>query len=281
MNELKPFTHQESFEHLMTGDDILEEALDKRQEARELTTKILKDMQKLNNVLQRPCSISGKANVMLARDIFDSTGGYCEDFEHYMTEINKKHDSHFWTSIINSSSITAVMHTEMKAKFDTMIDSKPPEFTREYIYATLSHYMNNRFTIFVEGALNLFKTLNKNFKTNDGIRVRDKIIFGSAMGTYGWSMYGRSRDQVEDLERIFYVLDGIDPTRRPRGEWATYRMERNDSPREQQFEYFKVKIFKNGNVHLWMTRPDLVDKLNEMIAEHFGTALGTRTSVKN
>lgn len=281
MNELKPFTHQESFEHLMTGDDILEEALDKRQEARELTTKILKDMQKLNTLLRRPCPIQGTTEVMLAEDIVRSTGGLCTDFEQYETEINQKHDTKFWRSIIDSSSITAVMHNDLKEEFSDTIQDDPPAFDREHVYGTLSYYMNNRFMVFVEGALNLFKMLDKNFKSNDGIRIRERIIFDRALGMYGWSHYGRGHSQAEDLERIFYVLDGIDPTQRLRKEWATYRIEQMERPSEKQFEYFKVKAFKNGNIHLWLTRPDLVDKLNEMIAGHFGASLGTRTSVKN
>jgi len=58
MNQLEPFKHQESFEHLITGDDILETALDKRAEALKITTEILQKMEQLNTVLQRPCTIN-------------------------------------------------------------------------------------------------------------------------------------------------------------------------------------------------------------------------------
>jgi len=281
MNQLEPFKHQESFEHLITGDDILETALDKRAEALKITTEILQKMEQLNTVLQRPCTINKTANVPLVYELIDSVSYYGDTFMDHLPKINKRMDSKFWNSIVDNSSITSVMHTEMKEKFQKTISEKPPEFTREHIYGTLNHYMENRFTIFVEGALNLFKKLNKDFKTNDGIKVRQKLIFGSALGAYGWCMYGHSRNLIEDLERIFYVLDGIDPTKRPYGEWATNRIERSSRGEEYQFEYFRVRTFKNGNIHLWMTREDLVEKLNTMIADHFGESLGHRTGKRN
>lgn len=279
--QLKPFTHQEAFGDMASGNEILEDAIDKREITHKLTTEILDKLTELNNVLQRPCPISGTTNVMLVRDLFDVAGGYGDDFSGYKKEIDKRFDSKFWSSVIHKSSITAVMHSEMKEKFSKNIEEKPPTFDREHIYGTLTHYMDNRFTIFVEGALNLFKTLNKNFKTNDGIKFKEKLIFGDAFGGYGWCRFGRSQQRIEDLERIFYVLDGIDPTRRSYDQWATRRMEKLNAPEEAQFEYFKVKLFKNGNVHLWLTRPDLVEKLNGMIADHFGESLGHRSGVRN
>lgn len=42
---------------------------------------------------------------------------------------------------------------------------------------------------------------------------------------------------------------------------------------EVETDYFKVRIFKNGNAHLWFTRKDLVAKVNKLIGEYYGEVL--------
>ena len=40
-----------------------------------------------------------------------------------------------------------------------------------------------------------------------------------------------------------------------------------------------VRGFKNGNVHLWMKRGDLVARVNQLLAAHYGAALGAAPDV--
>jgi hypothetical protein len=37
--------------------------------------------------------------------------------------------------------------------------------------------------------------------------------------------------------------------------------------------YARVRWFKNGNAHLWFKRPELVDKMNKILAKHYPGAL--------
>ncbi len=38
-------------------------------------------------------------------------------------------------------------------------------------------------------------------------------------------------------------------------------------------DYCRARAFKNGNLHLEFKRPDLLDKLNEQIADHYANTL--------
>ncbi|EFH2976473.1 DUF4942 domain-containing protein, partial [Escherichia coli] len=41
-------------------------------------------------------------------------------------------------------------------------------------------------------------------------------------------------------------------------------------------EYFTIRAFLKGTVHIMFRRPDLVDRLNDIIARHFPEALPPR-----
>jgi predicted RNA methylase len=43
---------------------------------------------------------------------------------------------------------------------------------------------------------------------------------------------------------------------------------------EASSDYFRVKAFKNGNLHVWFLRDDLVEKVNQLLADYYGAALG-------
>ncbi|WP_387693167.1 DUF4942 domain-containing protein [Photorhabdus sp. RM71S] len=49
----------------------------------------------------------------------------------------------------------------------------------------------------------------------------------------------------------------------------------NVGKRNQHFntEYFSVKWFKKGTLHLTFTKPDLIGRVNDMVAEMFPNAL--------
>ncbi|MGO8632125.1 DUF4942 domain-containing protein, partial [Rhizobium ruizarguesonis] len=42
---------------------------------------------------------------------------------------------------------------------------------------------------------------------------------------------------------------------------------------EVHSEVYTVRIFKNGNAHLWFQRADLVAKANRMVGEYYGKVI--------
>ena len=275
MNSLAQYTHEESFGEITDGEKILEEAIEKRNKAILIAKEIADKVNELNSI-----GVGGCAGLAAA---FQATkfSFYSDEARSNLPKINEYIDTKFWHSVIDRSSITAVMHSQMKEQFLGQLSDKPLEFSRENVYGTLMHYMENRWVIYVDGAVKLFRSLDKSFKTNDGIKVKNKIIFKDALGAHGYSFRGVARDRIIDLERIFMIMDGVDPTKIAYDEWSAMKIQENSVGEDVQLAYFKAKTFLNGNIHITLTRPDLVDRLNTLIAETYGQSLGHRTGARN
>ncbi|BCH33208.1 N6 adenine-specific DNA methyltransferase N12 class [Mesorhizobium sp. L-8-10] len=172
-----------------------------------------------------------------------------------------------------------------------------PPVTVENIVATLESFMLNAETIFRRGMANAFAKLDRRFRSHDGFKVGSRIILTRCFNEYGsWNWNRDERSTLIDIERAFTILDGkLDEVRQQDAETEAARRDRRpiehftktigaiDLSRhgthgarqsEVETDYFKVRIFKNGNAHLWMTRKDLVTKVNKLLAEYYGEVLG-------
>ena len=83
--------------------------------------------------------------------------------------------------------------------------------------------------------------------------------------------------------RVYFVFDGGDPTKIDGN--SSFSNMINQYARKNIYEYenkyFKWKLFKNGNVHIWLINETLTEKLNKMIASYYGQVLGHRKGKRN
>lgn len=179
-----------------------------------------------------------------------------------------------------------------------------PPVTVENVLGTLQGFAEDHETIFKRGIANAFSELDPRFKSHDGFKVGSRMIITGAFNSWGsWCYHRNGRDVLIDIERAFLVLDGKPPTSEARarkaameaaaageqavpsyvGIVAQVTAERHSTPRrssltgfqsEHEGDYFKVRVFKNGNAHLWFTRDDLVEKVNLLLADYYGAGLG-------
>src|SRR3546814_11086599 len=49
---------------------------------------------------------------------------------------------------------------------------------------------------------------------------------------------------------------------------------RGSLPTVIEGDYFRVRVFKNGNLHIWFERDDLLQSVNLLLAEYYGEAIG-------
>src|SRR3546814_17904649 len=49
---------------------------------------------------------------------------------------------------------------------------------------------------------------------------------------------------------------------------------RGSLPTVIEGDYFRVRVFKNGNLHIWFERDDLLQSGNLFLAEYYGQAIG-------
>ena len=154
----------------------------------------------------------------------------------------------------------------------------PPPFTAENVHATLAAFTGQAQTIWRRGIANAFSSLDRRFRSHDGFKVGSRIILTRlASADYGRiDSYGRRADTFRDVERTFHILDGRDP-RHARSDflhqihgerkWGVHQSEHEN-------DYLKVRIFQNGNAHLWFKRADLVNLVNLELAAYYGEVIG-------
>jgi hypothetical protein len=218
--------------------------------------------------------------------------------DEYRRTARKLVDVTVWTHLIEMSGIEALMDAQAKRELRDQMRYVPdrtdrdgqlinqeeiakmlPEVTVENVYATLEQFRLNAELIFRRGIVNVFSKLDRRFRSHDGFKVGSRMILNNIANSWGSvSNYGERADLLHDVERTFLVLDGQDARANYASLLARVDRERNNHLKPMQSEhegdYFKIRIFKNGNAHLWFTRKDLVEKVNKILADHYGEVIG-------
>ena len=208
--------------------------------------------------------------------------------ERYRKQIQRTIDSAMWRRIVTMTKLETVMDSTAKDELRSQLQTDPPEITEENIQATIENFMGQTRMIFMRGIATCFSNLDRRFRSHLGFRVGKRIILDNAFnehGTWGYGRWGQQkRDTLVDIDRTFHVLDGrknyavymgivgiVDEERHPGKMW-------NAKQSEIESDYFKINIFKNGNAHIWFKRNDLVQKVNDLLAEYYGETLADATN---
>lgn len=220
------------------------------------------------------------------------------DRERYLRTARRLIDVTVWSHVIDIVGIEPLMDSQAKKELrDQMryvpertgrsgevinqdeIDKMLPPVTVDNVMATLERFMGDAELIFRRGIVNAFSKLDRRFRSHDGFKVGSRVIVDHLI-TNGHIYSSSSKaDMLRDIERTFLVLDG----KKERARYGSIIAEldrANPSTffSKQAFEvesdYFKIRCFKNGNAHLWMTRKDLVLKVNQILADHYGEVIG-------
>lgn len=135
--------------------------------------------------------------------------------------------------------------------------------------------------MFNDGVINLFHDLSPSFRTNSPRFFGKKIIvtrMADVEKAFRWSRLRFERAaMLDDLLRVFCVLDGKPEPDHRRSAAAQLRDKHWPGEAPDHLVdvdgYFSVKGFANGNAHINFHRPDLVDKLNKIVASRYPNAL--------
>ena len=198
--------------------------------------------------------------------------------DNFMKEARQLIDVHVWSYIIHLTDMHSLMDREEKDSMRKSLQTEPPEVTVDNVHATLTRFMADADTIWKRGLANTFAALDRRFRSHNGWRFGSRIILDRVFDDNGyWSYRSQHEDYIIDTERAFFLLDGRTPPPHWYGIVDAVRRERagGHGPRQSTLTstFFKIKIFKNGNCHLWFTRDDLVRKANRILADYYGEVL--------
>jgi hypothetical protein len=154
---------------------------------------------------------------------------------------------------------------------DEDMHKNPPSFDMGNIRTTFLSLSQNADQMFSDGIVNVFRRLSGNYQTNDAFKIGRKVIMAGMMQIrYSGGLefrYGWSDDQINDVDRVIKTLDGKKHTPR---ELSCAMVGSFGKKEIYEDEYYRAKAYRNSNLHLEFKRGDLVDKINGLIAKHYG-----------
>lgn len=192
--------------------------------------------------------------------------------------IRQSVDASAWKYLMEESGLRTFMDAEARGKWDKQIyEGEVPELTLETVAATFKGLYDARGDMFERGVIECFRSLSWVYKTNLPQMFGKRIVMtylhsGGYCGSYS------KCDKLDDLIRVMSVLDGKPEPDHRQGARSQIDAALNATrgqgyPKFVESDYVSVKLFKNGNGHVTFKRPDLVRKLNAIIAKHYPGAL--------
>ena len=200
---------------------------------------------------------------------------FTEKPEKAMKAMTRNIDRRIWRDLMSKSGMLALMDAEARDEWHKSLEKDDiPAISEDNILSTFRQLHQSKEEVFERGVINVFKNLSWDYKTNNPCYFGKKIIVNNLVkyDKWGYSLsWGWRRDQLADLERMSFLLDGktIPDNRHD----VTIRLMDfiRDNPRQQVFEddLFTVHFFQKGSGHITFKRMDLVEKMNDIIAKHY------------
>jgi len=202
----------------------------------------------------------------------------------YRAYVEKGLNRSVWDHVIRSTNLDQLMDRHEREAFQAQLRDSPPEATVENIAATVERLLGDSDLIFKRGIANIFSKLDRRFRSHDGFKIGARLVLSCAISDFGtWNHYAGHDDNLVDIERTFAILDRQPQPTRDAGIVGAINAGRGRGLSRQAYEvsspYFRAKMFKNGNVHLWFERDDLVERVNLLLAEYYGANLGVAPDV--
>ena len=186
-------------------------------------------------------------------------------------------DAGAWRYLMDESGMRSLMSATKREAFDKQLAAeKIPALTREAIYDTFTALHASRGDRFEQGVIECFKRLSWRYKTNNaGPMQFGKRIVMTYLTSYG-SAYHRGASELDDLMRVFHILDGKPEADHRKGCYSLITEALRGQtgwPKHTENAYISMRLFKNQNGHITFKRPELIEQLNRIIIKHYPNVL--------
>ncbi|ATF90981.1 DUF4942 domain-containing protein [Cedecea neteri] len=199
-----------------------------------------------------------------------------------MKAMTRNIDRRIWRDLMNKSGMLSLMDAQARDEWHKSLEKDDiPAISEDNILSTFEQLHQSKGEVFERGVINVFKGLSWDYRTNNPCYFGKNIIVNNLVkyDKWGYSLsWGWRRDQLADLERMLFLLDGktIPDNRHD----VTIRLMDfiRDNPRQQVFEddLFTIRLFQKGSGHITFKRMDLVEKMNDIIAKHYPGMLAAK-----
>ena len=233
-------------------------------------------IQQLTDISTLTRSIGGKTALDWAmKQDFRCGCWLMEKSETAMKAITRNLDRGIWRDLMKRSGMLSIMDAQARDQWYNSLEKEDiPAVSEANIISTFEQLHRSKGDVFERGVINVFKGLSWDFKSNSPCKFGKKIIVTGLVKHDRWGFglnWGWQRDRLADLERMLILLDGkpvpdnrADATRR-----LSDHIHENRHSNRYEDEMFAIKYFQKGTAHITFKRPELVDKLNDIIAKHY------------
>ncbi|NCB61902.1 MAG: DUF4942 domain-containing protein [Gammaproteobacteria bacterium] len=192
-----------------------------------------------------------------------------------MKAMTRNIDRRIWRDMMNKSGMLTLMDAQARDEWHKSLEKNDiPAISENNILSTFEQLNHDKQAVFERGVINVFKALSWDYKTNSPCRFGKKIIMDGLVSYNRWGFsftHGYRRDQIVDLERMLTLLDGkLLPDNR-----ADIACRLSDHIGQQRTsevyddELFRINYFQKGSAHIAFKRPELIERLNDIIARHY------------
>lgn len=180
-----------------------------------------------------------------------------ENADKALPAITRNIDRSIWRDLMLKSGMTALMDAQARDQWHKNLEEGDlPAISEANILSTFEQLHLNKMDVFERGIINVFKGLSWDYKTNSPCSFGKKIIINNLVthNLWGFSLnWGRRRDQLADLERMLFLLDGK-PIPDNRGDISTRLMEHiRDNPAKDVYEdeFFSIQAQRTWPSSVW------------------------------
>ncbi|TXE66655.1 DUF4942 domain-containing protein [Serratia nematodiphila] len=208
---------------------------------------------------------------------------FTERAETAMKAITRNIDRSVWRDLMLKSGMISLMDAQARDEWHKNLDEgELPEISEANILATFEQLHHSKGDVFERGVINVFKRLSWDYKSNSPCKFGKKIIVEGLVNHTRWGFsfnWGWRRDQLVDLERMLMLLDGkpLPDNRADIARRLGDHISQHKSADSYDDALFKIKYFQKGTGHITFKRPELIDKMNDIVAKHFPAALPPRS----
>lgn len=199
-----------------------------------------------------------------------------------MPAVTRNIDRSIWRDLMLRSGMMALMDAQARDQWHKNLEEGDlPAISEANILSTFEQLHLNKMNVFERGIINVFKGLSWDYKTNSPCSFGKKIIVNNLVthNRWGFSLnWGWRRDQLADLERMLFLLDGK-PIPDNRGDVTIRLMDHiRDNPSKDIYEddFFSIRYFRKGTAHITFKRCDLTEKMNDIVAKYYPWMLAAR-----
>lgn len=220
------------------------------------------------------------------KDSLEQLGQYLfpSDYDCRFSEegFRKQLDQRLWRQAFDYTGFMQIMDREAKAEFLAEVDRNPPAFTVQNIRSTFLSISQQAETLFARGLVNVFLRLSDKHKSNtkEPFKVNRKAVL-TYMVEKDWrkptvmiSHRSYASEQLNDIDRVFKMLDGKKHAPRELEQACNVAFSEAENGNRYHDDYYEIRGFMNGNLHIIFKRADLLDKANKVIGDYYnGSAL--------